>query len=224
MKNRLVIAVSGVVCLAALAVAFFVFLWPRFNKDSEEETTAAGTAAATKAPYTATTKTKSANEAPSTMSIFDLGEARLIVTKTERSFDIDVEPVPDVQIFTNPEVGTVIVDGLNYTHEREWGVGEERHREKLNTPGKISITGVSETSIDLLVLYEDDPEDTKVFEGPEDENGKRPQFGFGASRLEYKIKAGLVKEETYTTREGQTITFKYEFDRGPGYEFYQDTE
>ena len=138
MKNRLVIAVSGVVCLAALAVAFFVFLWPRFNKDSEEETTAAGTAAATKAPYTATTKTKSANEAPSTMSIFDLGEARLIVTKTERSFDIDVEPVPDVQIYTNPEAGTVVVDGLFMVSEHVERDDFGERRERKTTPGSCS--------------------------------------------------------------------------------------
>ena len=219
MKNRLVIAVSGVVCLAALAVAFFVFLWPRFNKDSEEETTAAGTAAATKAPYTATTKTKSANEAPSTMSIFDLGEARLIVTKTERSFDIDVEPVPDVQIYTNPEVGTVVVDGLfmvsEYTERDDFG----ERRERKTTPGSIYITGVSETSIDLLADYHEE-----INEGDETTVWMGKVYKAGGMTREQKIKVSLDKEETFITDDGQTITFKYEFDRGPGYEFYKETE
>lgn len=222
MKNKLVIAVSGVVCLAALAVAFFVFLWPRFNKDSEEETTAAGTAAATNAPYTATTKTKSANEAPSTMSIFDLGEARLIVTKTERSFDIDVEPVPDVQIYTNPEVGTVVVDGLIFTTESSWGEGDVIHREKINMPGSISITGVTDTSIDLLVVFQSEVEHTAY--GEPNEEGKTAFYSSGTGRREQKIKVNVDQEEHYYNNDGVTITFKYEFDRGPGYEFYKETE
>ena len=210
------------VCFIALVALFFIFLLPRLNQEPEEETTAVGTAAETKAPYTAVTKTKAAIEAPSTVSLFELGESRLIVTKTERSFSVEDEPKPEVQVYTNPEVGTVVVDGLIHTSEWSWGEGDVTHREKINIPGSISITGVTDTSIDLLVVFQDEVEHTAYGE-PNEEGGRSFHKG-GSERREQKIKVNVDQEEHYYNNDGVTITFKYEFDRGPGYEFYKETE
>ena len=49
-------------------------------------------------------------------------------------------------------------------------------------------------------------------------------YSSGTGRREQKIKVNVDQEEHYYNNDGVTITFKYEFDRGPGYEFYQDTE
>ncbi len=203
-------------CPVVLVVLFYFFVWILINKEPEEEETTV--AATTQAPYTAAVKTKAANDVTG-VAIYDKGEARLIVTKTERSFDIDVEPVPDVQIYTNPEVGTVVVDGLfmvsEYTERDDFG----ERRERKTTPGSIYITGVSETSIDLLADYHEE-----INEGDETTVWMGKVYKAGGMTREKKIKVSLDKEETFITDDGQTITFKYEFDRGPGYEFYKETE
>ena len=218
MKNRLVISIIVLVSLATLAVVFFVFLWPRFNQAREEnETTAAGTAAATKAPYVATTKTKAANEVPATTSIYDIGEARFTVTIKQPNFSDGVEPPPEVQVYTNPEVGTVVVDGLFRYSEWAWDDGNGgEHREKITTPGSISITGVTDTFIELLVLYEDEEEHTAY--GEENEEGKRPFHKLGKGRMEQKLKVEVGKELPYYTNEGLSIIFNYDYDMIDFYE------
>ena len=198
-------------CPVVLVALCFIFLLSLLKQEPEEETTAAGTAAATKAPYTAAAKTKAANDVTG-VAIYDKGEARLIVTKTERSFDIDVEPVPDVQIYTNPEVGTVVVDGLFMVSEHVERDDFGERRERKTTPGSIYITGVSETSIDLLADYHEEineGDETKVYMGK--------VYKAGGMTREQKIKVSLDKEETFITDDGQTITFKYEFESVPGW-------
>ena len=173
-KSFKTIIVLGAVLVVVAIIGLILFFTSRSGSEDDKTTTVASNSISV---------TSDATEAPT-----ERGVPRLTLTVTSAIGSTDGQE-PRVLVYENPKTGTQVLDGLLHTSTHSWNDGKGSHSETIRFPGTITITEVSEKTIDLLASY--------VEEG-------------GEGRLEVKIKVRLGKEETYHAQDGQVVVLKYE--------------
>lgn len=173
-KSFKMLLVLGVVLAVVAIIGSILFFTSRPGSEDDNPTTAVSNS---------TPATPDGTAAPT-----ERGVPRLTLTVTPAVGSTDGQE-PRVLVYENPKTGTQVLDGLLRTSTHSWNDGKGSHSETIRFPGTITITGVSEKTIDLLAAY--------VEEG-------------GEGRLEEKIKVTLGQEETYRSPDGQVVVLKYE--------------
>lgn len=175
-SSKAVLVVGIAVAVVVIIGIIWVVIALTGRSDDDKMTTAA--------PQTTGDLTTAAIE-PST----ERGEPRLTVTVTPPADSTDGQE-PKVLVYENPETGTMVLDGLIMPGKQILNDDKGTHETIYRTPGTITITGVSETAIDLLAVYAN-----------EDGTGLR---------MEQKLQVKLGKETTFNSPDGQTVKLKYE--------------